>query len=44
MEDSMYIPLGGIFLIFLLLMCLDALSCVTVNITVIYSLRVVQFV
>jgi hypothetical protein len=33
LEDAMNIPLFGLFLLALLTMCLDALSCVTVNIS-----------
>jgi hypothetical protein len=33
MEDTMNLPLCGLFLLFLSAMCMDALSIVTVNIS-----------
>ena len=44
LEDAMNLPLCGLFLLFLLAMCLDALSFVTVNISYTDSLRVILFI
>jgi len=44
LEDAMNLPLCGLFLLFLLAMCLDALSFVTVNITNTNSLPVLLFI
>jgi len=44
LEDTMNLPLCGLFLLLLLAMCLDALSFVTVNTSYINSLRVLLFI
>jgi len=44
LENTMNLPLCGLFLLFLLAMCLDALSFVTVNISYTDSLRVLLFI